>query len=477
MMNMDHRLAQTQRQQLVLTQKMQQALHILQLSGIELEQYLQQELETNPFLEESRKKEEIAPESQREASGAEDRLPDEDGGFDLDEYSDRWGMAHREGRDLSRNPELAQRRQHFEDSITDAGSKSLRAHLLDQMRLAAEDPVLYGAGERIIIGDIDERGYYTGDIALTAAETGVEEEQFRVALDLIRGFEPTGVGATDVVDCLLMQIRVEHPDNTELEVLVRDHFEALKQRQVPKIAKSMGISHERVEQLRDLLATLNPWPGHEYGGASPQYIVPELTVELVEDEYVVRLSHDRFSGVRINQDYEKRVKHEKMNKDARNYVRAKLDSARWLQRNIEQRQNTILRVGQAIVDAQTEFLSQGKEFMKPLKLQDIADIVGVHESTVARTTRGKYMQTPQGLFELKYFFTTGLMDDSGEAQAAKRIQALVKKIVDEEDKHKPLSDQKISDLLKKQGINVARRTVTKYREGMGILSTTLRRAY
>ena len=470
---MEHRLVQTQSQSLVLTQKMQQALHILQLSGLELEQHVQQELETNPLLEEVLKKEEPPikePESSEKSEGEAEGEP-----IDLDDFADKWDIRHREGQDLSRNSDLHARRDFYENSI--AKDESLRAHLLGQLRLAVADDVLYGIGERVIIGDIDERGYFMGDAEEISVELGVDVESVESVLGVIRRFEPTGVGASTVEECLLLQIAVEYPTEEALKELVGNHMQSLKRRQIPQIAKEMKVTAARVEQLKTLLSTLNPWPGHEFLSGSAQYVAPEVVVEKIEGKFEVRLVGDRIPELNINDGFLKRLRETKMSKEEREYIRGKMDSARWLQRNITQRQKTILKVSQAIVDAQESFFERGVEHIVPLKLQDIADVVSVHESTVARTTRGKYIQTPQGLFELKYFFSPGLQKDSGESQSSKSIQAMVEKIIGKEDKRKPLSDQKISTMLKEQGVNVARRTVAKYREGRGILPTNMRREY
>lgn len=470
MMHMEHRLTQTQRQQLVLTQKMQQALQILQMSSMELEQHVQQELEQNPFLEVAQKTEEpdLTPPVPTTSAPEEDQQFNE--AWDLDRFADRW----KEGTDLSRNEDLDARRQYYENSITQ--EESLRAHLLGQLRVSVDDDALYAIGERIIIGDIDERGYFTGDLAALAEELQVEAAVVGQVLRLIQGFDPTGVGARDVVECLLLQIESEFPEEPQLRTLVERHMEELKKRQIPVIAKAMRISTDRVEHLKDLLATLNPWPGHQYSSGPPQYVTPDVVVEKADDRFVVRLMNDRTPEIRINNDYAKKMRDGAQRQDAE-YIRQKMESARWLTRNIEQRQQTIVKVAQSICDFQSEFLEKGVEHIRPLTLQVIADEVGVHESTVARTTRGKYIQTPQGLFELKYFFSPGLRRDVGEDQSSKSVMAAVRKIVEEEDKRKPLSDQKIADLLTAQGLNIARRTVTKYREAMGILSTTLRRQY
>lgn len=471
MMHMEHRLTQTQRQQLVLTQKMQQALQILQMSGMELEQHVQQELEQNPFLEIVQKTDEPDPTPAVPTTPTPEEDQQFNEAFDLDSYADRW----KEGTDLSRNQDLDARRQYYENSITQ--EESLRAHLLGQLRVAVEEERLYEIGERIIIGDIDERGYFTGDVAEMAAELEVPAAEIDRALGIIRTFDPTGVGARDVVECLLLQIDVEFSDEPQLRVLVERHLEELKRRQIPQIAKAMKVSVDRVEQLKNMLATLNPWPGHQYASGPPQYVTPDVVVEKADGRFVVRLVNERLPEIKVNTDYAKQIREASERQDA-DYIRQKMEAARWLTRNIEQRQQTIVKVAQCICDFQSEFLEKGVEFIRPLTLQVIADEVGVHESTVARTTRGKYIQTPQGLFELKYFFSPGLRrDGGGEDQSSKSVMAAIKKILDEEDKRKPLSDQKIADMLNKQGLNIARRTVTKYREAMGILSTTLRRQY
>jgi RNA polymerase sigma-54 factor len=472
MMGMEHRLIQTQTQRLMLTQKMQQAIQILQLSGIELEQYVQQELETNPVLEQ------IVEEppmdlSQPSPTESEDGFEES---FDLDAFGREWELdrRHREGQDLSRNPDANERRQYYEDSITQGESFSSR--LLTQLRLAVPDNETYRIGE-CIVGDIDERGYFTGSTEEIAKALGVPVDQAASVLHLIQRFEPTGVGARDIIECLLLQIDVEYPEEDQLRELVMHHLLELERRQIPKIAKAMGITPERVEDLKNLLAKLNPWPGYEYDSEPPQYVTPDVIVEKVDGKYVVYLSDERIPELRISPQYRQMARDGKMDRKDKQYLREKVESAKWLIRNIEQRRQTILRIASAIVEVQEEFLDKGTEHIKPLTLQEIADKVGVHEATVSRTTRGKYMQTPQGLFELKYFFSPGLRRDSGEAQSAKSVQSMIRKIVDEEDKTKPLSDQKIADLLRQQGLNIARRTVTKYREGLGILTTSLRKSY
>ncbi len=477
MMNMEHRLAQTQTQRLMLTQKMQQAIQILQLSGLELENYIQQELETNPLLDQQAKEPEPPREMPQATTTTKDTETFDDVGFDLDDYHERWNDYAKEGRDLSRNPDADARRDYYENSIT--REESFTSMLLTQLRMLSMDEQGYAIGERLI-GDINDKGYFTGSIDEIAGELGATPEQVERILHRIQHFEPTGVGARDIIECLLIQLNVEFPDENELRVLVSEHLEELERRQILKIAKAMQITPERVEELQKMLATLDPWPGLEYSSDPPQYVTPDVIVEKDEEsgEFAAYLSNETIPELRINGRYQQMARDKNLGREEKQYIREKVESAKWLIRNIQQRQHTILRIAQAIVDVQQDFFERGVEAIKPLTLQEIADKVGVHEATVSRTTRGKYMQTPQGLFEMKYFFSPGLRRDSGEEeQSSKSVQSMIKKLVDEENKQKPLSDQKIADLLKKQDINIARRTVTKYREAMGILSTTMRKSY
>jgi RNA polymerase sigma-54 factor len=475
MMHMEQRLVQTQTQRLMLTQKMQQAIQILQYSGLELEHHIQQELDANPTLEELQKEPESTPESSPETPDATEKDPNDDSSFDLDEYASQWSDPPRTGQDLSRNTDGFKRRDYFESTITK--EESFVSRILTQLRLAAKDDGTYPIGERIV-GDIDDKGYFTGSCEEIAQELDVPVERVQQALGLIQSFEPTGIGARDVVECLLLQIEVEFPWEEQLKTLVRDHLEELEHRQIPKIAKTMHITPERVEELKTMLSTLNPWPGLEYSGEPPQYVTPDVIVEKTEDGKLdVYLSSESSPELRVSREYRDLMRRSDTTAETKQYLRGKVESARWLIRNIQQRQDTILRIATAIVEVQQDFFEKGIEAIRPLTLQEIADKVSVHEATVSRTTRGKYMQTPQGLFEMKFFFSPGLRRDSGEAQSSKSVQSEIRKIIGEEDKTHPLSDQKIANILKDRGLRIARRTVTKYREGLGILPTTLRKQY
>jgi len=480
MIRFEQQLRQQQKQ--ILAPQMQQSLQMLQMNSIELDQFVEQSLEINPFLERISTREmalsEMPPEPSVSHEGSEDQLEQDyeqavlGRSGDVETGSD-W--RRREGTDFSRNADSDEAYRYYQDSITQG--ESLRAHLLDQMRIAAATPEDYQIGERIIIGDMDNNGYFTGNTAEIAQELEVPEASVKAVLDTIKKFEPTGVGAADITECLLLQIEMEYPEEEQLKILVREHWDDLIKGRIPQIARAMGIKPERVEELKGIISRLDPWPGREYSSAPPAYITPEVMVEQVEDDFIVVLTADAMPSIAINDAYIKEVRSKKISKEERTYIRENLDSARWLVRNIERRQETIRKTAQAIMDAQREFLEKGVEYMKPLTLEEIANKVGLHESTISRTVNGKYIQTPQGLFELKYFFSSGLRSDDGENQSSTAICAQIKKIIDEEDKHKPLSDQKITDLLKQQGSNVARRTIAKYREEMGILPAKMRRSY
>lgn len=474
MMHMENRLVQTQSQRLMLTQRMQQALQILQYSAQELEQHVKQEAESNPVLDLIQKDDSPTPDVPRQQENGHDGGEPDDVAFDLDKYQSGWERRIKEGRDFSVNPDLNERREFYTNSITK--TETLASHLISQLHLAYEGERAVAIGERIV-GDIDNRGYYTGSLDEIAQELEVPIEEVERVLYRIQHFEPIGVGARDVVECLLIQINAMYPDNNELQVLVSEHLDDLQHRQIPKIAKAMKTVPEHVEELRTQLACLNPYPGYEFDSEPTQYVVPDLMVDKVDGEWSVALTDEGSPEIKLNAEYQALAKDKGIDKEDKSFLREKMESAKWLIRNIEQRKQTILKIGKAIMDVQQDFLVKGVDAIKPLTLQEIADIVGVHEATVSRTTRGKYIQTPQGLFEMKYFFSPGLKSTTGEDQSSKSVQLKVKTIIEGEDKHKPLSDQKVADILKKEGIQIARRTITKYREALGIPATTLRKQY
>jgi RNA polymerase sigma-54 factor len=455
---------------------MQQALRILQYNSLELDTHVEQELESNPVLERTQSETDFSLEAPAATSTSDthDETKSTDVDFDLDQYRSAFDKRLREGRDFSVNHDMAARRDFYQNSIIK--EESLVAVIMNQVRFAFQDGTRYSIAEHIV-GEMDDRGYFTGSLEEIAQEMEIPLPDVEQVLYRIHKFEPIGVGARDTVECLLLQMSVEYPEEAELRTLIEEHFDALLHQQIPQIAKAMKIEPSRVEELKAMVSTLDPWPGNAYSSMPTQYIAADLVVENEDGEYVVSLTSEGSPKLKLNEDYQTLSKDRSVEKDQRAYLRDRVESAKWLIRNIEQRQQTILKIGKAIIDVQREFLDKGVDKIKPLTLQEIADVVGVHESTVSRTTRGKYIQTPQGLFELKYFFSTGLKSETGEDQSSKSVQLKIRKIIEAEDKGKPLSDQKIADVLKAEGLTIARRTVSKYREIMNIPSTTMRRQY
>ena len=490
MMRMDQQISMRPEMRQFLAPQMQQALHMLQMNSVELDQFIEENIEANPFLERLNSRETALSEMTAmpgSSTHEQDERAEQEyeqavlGRSELEEASVEEAAAleglehYREGPGIGRNTDQEEVWSYYQDSITQ--DESLSAHLLDQMRLAAPTPMDYRIGERIIIGDIDDRGYFTGSVPDIAGELDVAEAAVQRVLETIRKFEPTGVGAANLVECLLMQCEVEYPGEEDLKRLLKEHWTALTQGRIVAIADAMGVTPERVMELKTMLGRLDPFPGHEYSARPAPYVTPEVIVENIDDDFIVTLASESMTTVMINEAYIKEIRSRKMEASERTYVNEHLESARFLVRNIERRRDTILKTAQAIVDLQREFMEKGVAFMKPLTLEEVATKVGVHESTVSRTVNGKYMQTPQGLFEMKYFFSSGLRSDDGGAQSSTAVCALIKDIIDKEDKRNPLSDQKIADMLKDQGIQVARRTVTKYREQGGILPAKMRRPY
>ncbi len=489
-MQMDQQMAQRHEMRQYLAPQLQQSLHMLQMNYFELDQFIEENLEINPFLERVGTRETaISDMSGQPDSGTtemDERLEQEYEQAVLgrsepenatESKKEEWDRIdrHREGINLSYNGDLDDAWQYYQDSITQ--DESLSAHLLDQMRIAGGTPEEYRIGERIIIGDIDNRGYFTGNIAEIAEELHVSEADVRRVLDIIKNFEPTGVGAADVVECLLMQCEVEYPGDAQIRHLLENHWHRLISGRIIQIAEMMNITPERVMELKAMISRLDPFPGREYSVGPPAYIAPEVVVEKLDGAFVVTLAADTQISVMINEAYVREIQRTKMGEQEETYVQEHLESARFLLNNIERRKKTILKTAQAIVDLQRDFMNHGVEFMKPLTLEEVAKKVGVHESTISRTVNGKYIQTPQGLFELKYFFSSGLRSEGGGEQSSTAVCAQIKTIIEREDKHHPLSDQKIADMLHEQGIRVARRTVTKYREQIGILPAKMRRTY
>ncbi|MCX7624791.1 MAG: RNA polymerase factor sigma-54, partial [Candidatus Sumerlaeaceae bacterium] len=352
--------------------------------------------------------------------------------------------------------------------------------LFDNLRWQLQ---VMGAPERIkkvaehIIGCLDEDGYLRVPLEEIAQQTNSSVEEVEEALRLVQALEPAGIGARSLAECLEIQLRQRRVDDPLAYEIVRHHLLELPKKNVKKLAKLLGADEEHVRKVVALITTLEPKPGYAFSTRAPMYIRPDVIVKRVDDDYYVFVDDGVLSELRISPTYSRLMEAENSldaEKD-RKFVREKFKAAQWLVRNLARRKNTLLRVARAIVDYQREFFDKGINFLKPLTLRQVAEAVGMHESTVARVTTGKYMETPRGTFEMKYFFSRGLQNESGEEASNRTVKQMIAELIENDDPNSPMSDQQIVEALKRKGINIARRTVAKYREQLGILPSRLRK--
>ena len=457
---------------LVMTPKLQQAIKLLQVPALELQQILKHELMVNPMLEEPDENEDSDPEEVVEAVDSDD-----DGELKTREDEIDWDRYLRDGFEYA--PRDMGGREEAEEGFerVPVVRFTLEDHLMSQLRMEGVSPEDMKIGE-FIIGSINGDGFLTTPPEEIAELLSIDKEKVEAVLAKIKTFDPPGVGASDLRECLLIQLEQQGLKDSLAWLLVSDYFEELLQRRYPEIAKKAKVDLADVQAAEQVIGKLDPRPGARYSADEPRYIVPDLIVEKVDDDYVVQLNDRNVPRLRVSRAYRDIMTNAKArSKEEHDYVKEKLNSAVWLIKTIDQRRRTMIKVMEAILEVQRDFFDKGIEHLKPLTLQQIAAIVGMHESTVSRVTSGKYVQTPRGVFELKYFFSTGLQTDNGEAASSRKIKALIAEMIDKEDKHKPLSDQAIADKLKTEGFQVARRTVAKYRDHLTILPARMRKQY
>ena len=466
-----HELRLTQKQTLIMTQKLRQALKLLTLPTLELREELKTELQTNPLLEEVEEATE-APETRLEAESAEPEAePENDGVDDID-----WESYLQDSSDSGTVPTPERQEERFEPvnivalTLTDV----LREQLYVK-KLGPEDEAVM----EFILGSLDDRGYLTLTNEEIVEHTSTEPERVERLVGMLQDCEPAGVGAHDLRECLLLQLsRTDDNASGLARRIVEEHWESLKNRRLPDISRALHVSVRDVQDAVDHIATLNPSPGGQIAGEEARYVYPDLVVERVGEDYVVSLNDRNVPRLRINRAYEKVLLSQSEGDDkTRSFVKSKLKSARWIVQTIEQRRRTMVRVMQKIVEKQRAFFDHGVLHLKPLTLQDVAREIDMHESTVSRVTSGKYVQTPRGVFELKFFFSSGLGTAEGEDISSKAAKEKIATLIGDEDRRHPLSDQKIADLLQGEGVDIARRTVAKYREAMGIPSARLRKRH
>lgn len=476
-------------QQLVMTPQLQQAIKLLQLSRIELIETINQELESNPVLEEGAAEEKTPAEDAERlkpreeegtwggesmpalASSEEEKTPWEKQALQEVNWQDFWDDDHKT--QLPSYSFEQKEAPNYENILT--RTSDLTDHLMWQLQMArlSDQERRIGA---LIIGNLNNNGYLKATVEEIAKEAGCGTEDVERVLKRVQEFDPVGVAARDLRECLLIQ--VDHLELKEplVRELISEHLHQIELHNYQAMAKATGYSVEDVAKAIEIITNLEPRPGSSFGSEDIHYIVPDIYVYKVDDEYVVSLNDEGMPTLKISSFYRDAIKNGGPLGPAKEFIQDKLKSALWLMRSIQQRKKTIFKVTQSIVRFQKDFLDKGIAYLKPLILKDVAEDVGMHESTISRVTTNKYVHTPQGIFELKFFFSSGLPRDNGGAHVATHsVKDRIKKLIESEDPTKPYSDKQIMEILAKDSIKIARRTVAKYRDVMGILPSSRRK--
>jgi len=488
-------------QSLVLAPQLQQSLALLQAPTLELKALVEQELQQNPVLEEAASAEDEMSE-RRDSEGetvnevSDPTEPPEDVNFDpatekasddgVDDFQaefEHLSQLDQEWRDhyaqtnapLRSSAEDEERRQFMFDSLV--ASTSLQEKLLEQVRDSDLKPELWQVAE-LIIGNIDDYGYLKATVDEMATSTGIPPESIIESLRVVQSFDPAGIGARDLRECLMLQLEREGEQESLEYEIIRDHMDALGRRRIPEISRATGESVEEVQDAIARIGRLEPRPGRAFMPDSDHFVVPEVFVQRSGDDFVVSTNNDHVPHLRISNTYKDLMSSRADNAEVRNYIREKIRAGKFLIKSLQQRQQTILNIAREIVNRQREFMDKGVAFLKPMTMVQVAEVVGVHETTVSRAVSGKYMETPQGVFEMKYFFTAGISTSTGEgAMSNTSVKDMIADIFKNEDTSKPLSDQEVVKMLGEKGIVIARRTVAKYRTELNILPSNLRKVY
>jgi len=464
-------------QKLILTPSLQQAIKLLPMSTLELADLLTQEMVENPLLEEVPTEELQPAEQQQQQEKPADQQPTDKGdAWDDADYEYFFGDYLDDGY-RSRTPSEVKELPPIENTLSTAAS--LSDHLLWQLSLQTDDEKLKEIGAAII-GNLDDDGYLVASVEEIAAMGEWPVADVERALQHVQTFDPIGVAARDLQECLWLQIRHLGFEGTPTEKIVTEHLRLLQNHQVPEIARKLGISLDDLKEHVEIIRNLDPKPGSRYNPSQSQYVIPDVYVVKVEDQYVAALNEEGLPQLRISPVYRRLLDKTgagggEQNDETRAYVKDKFRSALWLIKSVDQRQKTIHKVATSIINFQREFLDHGIEYLRPLVLRDVANDIGMHESTVSRVVNNKYMHTPQGVFELKYFFHSGISSSFGESVSSVTIKQRIRKIIENEDPRKPLSDSKIVSILQKEGLMLARRTIAKYREELKIPTSNQRK--
>lgn len=459
-------------QTLRMTPQLQQAIKLLQLSRLELETQVRKELEENPILEETQDLKEEDLQRTKEAAEEVDPTsttqdPQKQDEFDWETYlENQYKPPQASG---GGSEEI----MNYENVIST--QQTLHEYLTWQAKMFGFNDEEYRLSEAII-DYIDDDGYLHTPLTEIAETEKANLDQLEEVLECVQEFDPPGVGARDLMECLLLQARAIEEDTNDLVQLIKNHLKDLERKNFDAIAKAMNMDIREVAEMCKIIYSMDPKPGRAYASSETQYVMPDVYVYKVGDDYLVSLNEDGLPRLKISNFYRNMLKGTNEKNAATNeYIQEKLRSAVWLIKSIHQRQRTIFKVTESIVKHQREFLDKGAGFIKPMVLRDIANDIGMHESTVSRVTTSKYVHTPQGIFELKYFFNSGIGTTDGDSLASESVKLKIKELISKEDFKDPLSDQKIVDMLKTDGIVIARRTVAKYRDVLKILPSSRRK--
>lgn len=453
--------------QQVLSPQMRQSLEILQATALELQQMVRQELESNPVLEEEVPEEETAADEEAEEQDepeetVEDRSLEED-----------WGNFPGEGTN-SGDPEAEARRRHFLEGV--ATAETLGQHLERQISRLSLDPVQRRVAS-LLVGNLNEDGYLAASLEEVADEAGAETSEAVEMLHMLQTLDPPGVGARSLSECLKLQLARRGEGRGIAERIVESQLDMLGRKNFSEMASALGVTQEEVRAAGALIAQLNPKPGRVFAGEAAQVLAPDVVIEKVGEDFVVSLVRDRVPHLRISRTYRDLLGEAVGAADVRAYLREKIRGGKFLIKSIQQRQQTILAISREIASRQRAFLEEGVSALAPMTMAQVADAVGVHETTVSRAIAGKTVATPQGVFEMKNFFTTGYRAADGGNVSSSSVKDVISSVIRGEDPARPLSDQQIVEKLKEDGLPVARRTVAKYREALGVLPSHLRKAF
>ena len=453
-----------QSQKLVMTPELIQAIQILQFNTQELDAFVQEQLLVNPVLEQDQS-EPANPEA--ETSEKEREKLDWKEFIRNGSYDD---ISYRGYRDKDE-----ERPDSFERYVTN--EVTLPEHLMFQYQFATVDKGCRRVG-KYIIESLDENGYMTSSVEEISRATGVREEKVGEALDIIHGFDPAGVGARDLSECLQLQLAARKELTPQMEEIITHHLEDIANNRLSAVARDTGMTVLQVQEAADVSRTLEPKPGRQFASQmETKYVIPDVIVEKIDNEYVVIINESSTPHLTISSYYKGLLGKAEKDQQLADYLSERVSSANWLIKSIEQRKQTIYNVVSAVVKYQKDFFDLGSKHLRTLTLKDIAEELGIHESTVSRSISGKYLQCPRGVYEIKYFFSAGVSDQVGEGVSSNSIKEFIKEIVEGEDRHKPYSDQAMVSILKGKGFNISRRTVAKYRDELGILSSSKRKRY